>query len=103
MDIGERELKGTGLLTAASHGPEAGVLAARAAYIGGCAGTSNVDADTAKARAAYQEFLTLWKDADPDITILQQPRRSTRDCSEADGSGCNSAATHFSIGGPVGG
>ena len=25
-----------------SHGPEAGILAARAAYIGGCAGTSNV-------------------------------------------------------------
>jgi len=27
-----------------AHGPEAGVLAARAAYIGGCAGTSNVEA-----------------------------------------------------------
>src|SRR5271167_1920077 len=26
--------------------------------------------DTAKARAAYQDFLTLWKDADSDIPIL---------------------------------
>jgi tetratricopeptide (TPR) repeat protein/predicted Ser/Thr protein kinase len=30
--------------------------------------------DTAKARAAYQDFLTLWKDADPDIPILMQAK-----------------------------
>ncbi|HEV3482934.1 MAG TPA: protein kinase [Candidatus Acidoferrales bacterium] len=30
--------------------------------------------DTAKARAAYQDFLTMWKDADPDIPILKQAR-----------------------------
>jgi serine/threonine protein kinase/tetratricopeptide (TPR) repeat protein len=29
-----------------------------------------LEGDTSKARAAYQDFLTLWKDADPDIPIL---------------------------------
>jgi tetratricopeptide (TPR) repeat protein len=30
--------------------------------------------DPAKARAAYQDFLALWKDADPDIPILNQAK-----------------------------
>jgi eukaryotic-like serine/threonine-protein kinase len=30
--------------------------------------------DAAKARAAYQDFLTLWKNADPDIPILRQAK-----------------------------
>jgi tetratricopeptide (TPR) repeat protein len=30
--------------------------------------------DKAKARAAYEAFLTLWKDADPDIPILKSAR-----------------------------
>jgi hypothetical protein len=30
--------------------------------------------DSTKARAAYQDFLALWKDADPDIPILQQAK-----------------------------
>jgi len=30
--------------------------------------------DTAKARTAYQDFLSLWKDADPDIPILKQAK-----------------------------
>ena len=29
---------------------------------------------TAKAKAAYNDFLTLWKDADPDIPILKQAK-----------------------------
>jgi hypothetical protein len=30
--------------------------------------------ETAKSRAAYQDFLTLWKDADPGIPVLQQAK-----------------------------
>jgi serine/threonine protein kinase/tetratricopeptide (TPR) repeat protein len=30
--------------------------------------------DSAKARTAYQDFLALWKDADPDIPILKQAK-----------------------------
>jgi tetratricopeptide (TPR) repeat protein/predicted Ser/Thr protein kinase len=30
--------------------------------------------DTTKAKAAYQDFLTLWKDADPDIAVLKQAK-----------------------------
>jgi len=30
--------------------------------------------DVTKARAAYEDFLTLWRDADPDIPILQQAK-----------------------------
>jgi tetratricopeptide (TPR) repeat protein len=30
--------------------------------------------DTAKAKAAYQNFLTLWKDADADVPIFKQAK-----------------------------
>lgn len=30
--------------------------------------------DSVTAKAAYQEFLTLWKDTDPDVPILKQAK-----------------------------
>jgi len=33
-----------------------------------------LEGDTAKSRTAYQDFLTLWKDADPDIPILKEAK-----------------------------
>jgi hypothetical protein len=30
--------------------------------------------DTAKAKAAYQSFLTLWQNADPDIPVFKQAK-----------------------------
>jgi len=37
--------------------------------------------DTRKAKTAYQNFLTLWKDGDPDIPILKQAKWNTGSCS----------------------
>jgi len=38
--------------------------------------SQGADADAARVRAlaAYKDFLTLWKDADPDIPILKQAK-----------------------------
>jgi len=36
--------------------------------------TYAVSGDSAKARDAYQDFLALWKDADPDIPILKEAK-----------------------------
>ena len=30
--------------------------------------------DNVKARASYQNFFTLWKDADPDVPILKEAK-----------------------------
>jgi predicted Zn-dependent protease len=57
----QRLIDHPGIVVNALFGPLARVGLARAYVLQG---------DTAKARAAYQEFLTLWKDADPDIPIL---------------------------------
>jgi hypothetical protein len=46
--------------------PLADVGLARAAVLAG---------DTAKARKAYQDFLALWKDADPDVPVLIEARK----------------------------
>ena len=40
----------------------------------GLARAYGLQGDIAKAKAAYQDFLTLWKDADPDIPILKQAK-----------------------------
>jgi predicted Ser/Thr protein kinase len=60
-----------GLLWNCATGPLAHLGLARA-YALQAQSTQGADADAAraKARAAYQDFLALWKDADPDIPIL---------------------------------
>jgi eukaryotic-like serine/threonine-protein kinase len=40
----------------------------------GLARSNALSGDTAKAKSAYQEFFTLWKDADPDIPILKEAK-----------------------------
>jgi cytochrome c-type biogenesis protein CcmH/NrfG len=54
-----------GLLLADPVGPAARLQLARALRDAG---------ETAKAKAAYQDFLGLWKEADPDIPLLQQAK-----------------------------
>ena len=46
--------------------------------------SQGADADAARVRAlaAYKDFLTLWKDADPGIPILKQAKQSTQSCSD---------------------
>ncbi len=41
----------------------------------GLARAAALTGDTAKSRKAYEGFFTLWKDADPDIPILQQAKQ----------------------------
>jgi len=40
----------------------------------GLARAHALSGDTAKARIAYQDFFSLWKDADPDIPILKEAK-----------------------------
>ncbi len=59
------------------------ILAHRAGFVSGwtyplarlgLAQALALQGDTANARIAYQDFLALWKDADPDIPILKQAK-----------------------------
>ena len=49
-------------------------LRAGLTLIGNDSISAGAEAAHAKARAAYQDFLTLWKEADPDIPILKQAK-----------------------------
>jgi len=40
----------------------------------GLARAYSLSSDTAKAKSAYQDFFSLWKDADPDIPILKRAK-----------------------------
>ena len=41
----------------------------------GLARAAALTGDTAASRKAYQDFLTLWKDADPDLPVLKDAKR----------------------------
>jgi len=41
----------------------------------GLARAAAMSGDTAEAKKAYQDFLALWKDADPDLAPLIQARK----------------------------
>jgi eukaryotic-like serine/threonine-protein kinase len=40
----------------------------------GLARAYTISGDTAREKTAYKDFLTLWKDADPDIPILKEAK-----------------------------
>jgi len=55
----------------------------------GLARACALEGDTAKSRAAYEDFLTLWKDADPDIPYPEASQGGVREaeiaCTHAPG------------------
>jgi hypothetical protein len=69
-----------GLLDFWATGPMARVQLARAQRLTG---------DVAAARASYEEFLTLWKDADVDLPILREGREEYRKLQGGIGPGRN--------------
>ena len=61
----QRLIDHPGIVVNSLFGPLARLGLARAFVLQG---------DTTKARVAYQDFLTLWKDADPDVPILKEAK-----------------------------
>ncbi len=61
----QRMLDHPGLLLADPVGPAARLQLARSLHDSG---------ETTRAKAVYSEFLTLWKEADPDIPLLKQAK-----------------------------
>jgi hypothetical protein len=55
-----------------SRSPTVAIPAARACTF--LAEWAEADAARVRALAAYKDFLTLWKDADPDIPILKEAK-----------------------------
>jgi hypothetical protein len=72
----EKVLDHPGLVLNSHLGPLARLSLARARMLEARSARDETATDAArtKARAAYQDFLTLWKDADPDIPILRQAK-----------------------------
>jgi len=56
------------------HSGVAPVSPVRALAVLGLARAQALASDTASARKSYQDFLALWKDADPDIPILREAK-----------------------------
>lgn len=53
----------------------------------GLARSYALQGDDAKARAAYDEFLQLWKNADPDVPVLRQARADRQKLNQAASNG----------------
>ena len=62
----QKLLKHTGIVSNFVTGALAHLLLGRAQAMAG---------ETAKAKAAYQDFFTVWKDADPQIPLLAQAKQ----------------------------
>jgi len=60
-----------------------------------------VSSDNAKAKATYQDFLTLWKDADTDLPILKQAKAEYAKLSVAAWRSSNQSLTRSHTNSPI--